>query len=317
MGIVNATGTTTLRTVLESYPYTSGVIDGTYASPKLQFEFIETKPIIKAFAPMANQQAYDLAEMAIVTFIQALAEGKGVSLLPIMLLSRFHHASIVKAAKGPIHAPGDLNGKKIGVRSYTQTTGVWVRGILYGEYGVDLDSVTNVTTEGGHIKEYVEPPSVVRVPPETAFEQALVNGEIDAWISGPRPPDADIVPLVDDANAVANAWFDRVGAFPINHMLTIRTALLDEQPWIAREIFDVLTANKAAYLDDLRGREPVNADEVFRKKLLARGQDPLPFGVEALRPSLDLVIDSALAQKLIPRRYTAEDLFDPRVRDLI
>ncbi len=313
---MNATGTTTLRAVLESYPYTSGVIDGTYASPKLQFEFIETKPIIKAFAPMANQQAYDLAEMAIVTFIQAFAEGKAVSLLPVMLLSRFHHASIVKAARGPITAPRDLNGKKIGVRSYTQTTGVWVRGILYGEYGVDLDSVTNVTTEGGHIKEYVEPPTVVRVPADTTFEQALVNGEIDAWISGPRPPDADIVPVVEHADAVANAWFDRVGAFPINHMLTMRTALLDEQPWIAREIFDLLKANKMAYLAGLATREPANADEAFRKKLLDRGEDPLPFGVKALRRSLDLVIDYALAQKLIPRRYTVDELFDPRVRDL-
>ncbi len=313
---MNATGTTTLRTVLESYPYTSGVIDGTYASPKLNFEFIETKPIIKAFAPMANQQAYDLAEMAIVTFIQALAQGKAVSLMPVMLLSRFHQASIVKAAKGPIKAPGDLNGKKIGVRSYTQTTGVWVRGILYGEYGVDLDSVTNVTTEGGHIKEYVEPPNVVRVPADAEFDKMLVAGEIDAWISGPRPADADIVPLIDDADAVGNAWFDRLGAFPINHMLTIRTALLDEQPWIAQEIFGVLKANKEAYLAGLRTREPANADEKFRKRLLDAGKDPLPFGVEPLRHSLDLVIDYALAQKLIPRRYTAEDLFDPRVRDL-
>ncbi len=313
---MNATDTITLRTVLESYPYTSGVIDGTYASPKLAFEFIETKPIIKAFAPMANQQAYDLAEMAIVTFIQAFAEGKGVSLLPIMLLSRFHHGSIVKAARGPITAPGDLNGKKIGVRSYTQTTGVWVRGILYGEYGVDLDSVTHVTTEGGHIKEYVEPANVVRVPAEANFKQMLIDGEVDAWISGPLPADDDIVPLVADADAVGQAWFDRAGAFPINHMLTIRTALLDEQPGIGQTIFDLFQANKTAYLDDLRGRAPANPDEAFRKKLLDRGVDPLPSGVDALRHSLELVIDYALAQKLIPRRYTVDELFDPRVRGL-
>jgi 4,5-dihydroxyphthalate decarboxylase len=316
LDIVTATGTTTVRAVLEAYPYTTGIIDGTYASPRLGFDVIETKPIIKAFAPMANQQAYDIAEMAIVTFIQALAAGKAVSLLPVMLLSRFHHASIVKAARGPIHAPADLNGKKIGVRSYTQTTGVWVRGILHAEYGVDLDSVTNVTMEGGHIKEYVEPPNVVRVAPESSLEQMLVAGEIDAWISGPRPPDADIVPLVADADADAHAWFDRARAFPINHMLTIRTSLLDEQPWVAQELFTLLKANKAAYLDDLRAREPVNADEAFRKQLLARGDDPLPYGIDALRHSLELVIEYALAQKLIPRRYTVDELFDPRVRDL-
>jgi 4,5-dihydroxyphthalate decarboxylase len=313
---VTATDTVTLRTVLESYPYTKGIIDGTYAASGVQFEFVESKPIIKAFAPMANDQAFDLAEMAIVTFIQAFAQGKAVSLLPIMLLSRFHHGSIVKAARGPIREPRDLNGKKIGVRSYTQTTGVWVRGILYGEYGVDLDSVTHVTTEGGHIKEYVEPPNVVRAPGDTDFRQGLIAGDVDAWISGPLAADDDIVPLVADADRAGHAWFDRTGAFPINHMLTMRTALLDERPDIAQTVFDLFKANKAAYLADLRGRAPANADEAFRTKLLDRGVDPLPFGVEALRPSLELVIDYALAQRLIPRRYAVDELFDPRVRGL-
>jgi 4,5-dihydroxyphthalate decarboxylase len=314
---VNATDTLTLRTALEPYGHTKGIIDGTYASPRLAFDFIETKPIIKAFAAMANQQAYDVAEMAIVTYIQALAAGKPVVLLPTLMLSRFHHASIWKAANGPIHQPSDLNGKKIGVRSYTQTTGVWVRGILHAEYGVDLDSITNVTVEGGHIKEYVEPSNVVRVAADANFKQMLIDGEIDAWIAGRDiPADPALAPVVADVDAVEAAWFNRAGAFPINHMLTMRTALLDEHPWVAQELFDVLKANKAAYLDSLRTATPANPDEAFRKTLLERGQDPLPFGVEALRHSLDLVIDYALAQKLIPRRYTAEELFDPRVQHL-
>ncbi len=313
---MNATDTVTLRTVIESYGYTKGIIDGTIGSPKIRFDFVEAKPITKAFAPMANEQAYDVAEMAIVTFLQAFAENKGVSLLPVMLLSRFHHASIVKAAVNTlVHAPGDLTGKKIGVRSYTQTTGVWVRGILHAEYGVELDTVTNVTLEGGHIKEYIEPLNVIRVPADSSFKQMLLDGEIDAWISGPQT-DPDLANVVDDVAAVERAWFDRAGAFPINHMLVMRTALLDEYPWLAGELFGVLKANKTAYLDDLRTREPANADEAFRKSLLARGGDPLPFGVDALRTSLDLVIEYALAQKLIPRRYTVDELFDPRVRDL-
>jgi 4,5-dihydroxyphthalate decarboxylase len=314
---MNATAgeTIPLRTVVESYGYTKAIIDGTVTSPRLRFDIIEEKPIIRAFAPMANQQAYDVAEMAIVTFLQAFAQGKAVALLPAMMLSRFHHASIWKAANGPIRTPADLNGKKIGVRSYTQTTGVWVRGILHAEYGVDLDSITNVTTEGGHIKEYVEPPNVVRVPADASFKAMLVAGEIDAWIAGPLPPDPDLAPLIDDLAAVEAEWFDRVGAFPINHMLVIRAALLDEEPWLAAELFDVFRRAKAGYLDGLRGRDAA-PDEGFRKKLLDRGDDPLPFGIEPLRRSLELVIDYALAQKLIPRRYTVDELFDPRVRNL-
>jgi len=142
----------------------------------------------------------------------------------------------------------------------------------------------------------------------------LLAGEVDAWIAGrDAPPDPRIAPVIDDAEAAEAEWFDRVGAFPINHMLVVRTALLDEHPWIAEEIFDVLERGKAAYLDPLRTREPANADEAFRKKLLERGQDPVPFGVERLHHSLETVIDYALAQKLIPRRFSVEELFDPRV----
>ncbi len=314
---MNATDTVTLRTAIEPYGYTTGIINGTIASPRLRFDVVETKPIVKAFAPMANEQAYDVAEMAIVTFIQAFAAGKPVLLLPALMLSRFHHASIWKAARGPIHDPADLNGKRIGVRSYTQTTGVWVRGILHAEYGVDLDSITNVTTEGGHIKEYVEPSNVVRAPADVSFRDMLVNGEIDAWIAGRDiPPDAALERVVEDVDAVEAAWFERTGAFPINHMLVMRGSLLDAYPWIAAEFFTLLETNKDAYIAALRTSTPANADEAFRKHVLERGGDPLPFGVEALRPSLQLVIDYALAQKLIPRRFSVDELFDPRVREL-
>ncbi len=280
-----------VRAALETYPYTKGIIDGTLATPRLRVDAIETKPITKAFAPMANQQTFDLAEMAIVTFLQAFAFGKPVLLLPAMLLARFHHGSIVRAANGPIRSPADLAGKRIGVRAYTQTTGVWVRGILHAEYGLDLDAITNVTIEGGHVPEYVEPTNVVRVPAEPSLKELLLAGEIDAWISGPSS-DPDVAPLIADAPAVERAWFERVHAYPINHMLVMKRALLDEHPWIAEELFGLLAQARAGVAD------------------------APPTGIEALRGSLALIIDYAFAQHLIPRRFSVDELFDPRVRAL-
>jgi 4,5-dihydroxyphthalate decarboxylase len=122
--------------------------------------------------------------------------------------------------------------------------------------------------------------------------------------------------LIDGGDAAELAWFERLHAFPINHMVAMRASLLDERPGIAEEIFGLLAASKAAYLDRLNGAPPDGADEAFRAKLLARGEDPLPFGIPALRTSLETVIDFALAQKLIPRKYAVDELFDPRVRAL-
>ena len=205
--------------------------DGTLSSPRLRFEFSDIKPVSSAFGRMAEHQEFDFSEMAIVTFIQALALEEPVVLLPAVMLNRFHHNSIICNTESPISGPSDLAGKRIGVRAYTQTTGVWVRGIYHSEYGLDLDGITNVTTEGGHLSAYVEPKNVVRAPHGKKLQQMLRDGEIDAWIAGrDAPAGSEFRPVLPDADAAALEWFERVKAFPINHMVILsrsvwRTAL--------------------------------------------------------------------------------------------
>lgn len=315
--MATATETVTLKTLLDTYGHTQGIKDGTIASPRLKFDFADIKPVSSAFGNMAEHQEFDFSEMAIVTFIQALALDKPIALLPAVMLNRFHHGSIFKATDGPIKSPKDLNGKKIGVRAYTQTTGVWVRGILGAEYGVDLDSITNVTNEAGHLKDYVEPKNVVRSPGGKKMLDQLLDGDIAAWIAGREAPKTPaITPVIENAPQAALEWFARVKAFPINHMVVLKKATIDAHPWLPQELFSLLKRGKEAYLADLKTRPGADPDEVYRKELLMAGGDPLPFGIDALRTSLTTVIDYALAQKLIPRKYTVDELFDPRLRDL-
>lgn len=310
------TSTLTLKTLLDTYGQTKSIKDGTLASPRLAFDFVDIKPVSSAFGNMAEHQEFDFSEMAIVTFIQALALGKPIALLPAVMLNRFHHGSIFSKTGGPIAGPKDLTGKKIGVRAYTQTTGVWVRGILGAEYGVDLDSVTNVTNEAGHLEEYVEPKNVVRSNGKKMLDM-LLDGDIDAWIAGRDAPKTDAIqPVIKNAQAAALEWFARVKAFPINHMVVLKTATIDANPWLPAELFGLLKRSKEAYLADLKQRPGADPDEAYRKELLMTGGDPLPFGIDALRTSLSVVIDYALAQKLIPRKYAVEELFDPRTRGL-
>jgi 4,5-dihydroxyphthalate decarboxylase len=306
-----------LRALLDDYPHLAALKDGTLASPRLNLTFADVKPVVRGFGMMAERQAFDVAEMAIVTFLQALSFGKPILLLPAVVLNRFHHGSIVCRTGGPIDAPGDLNGKRIGVRAYTQTTGVWVRGIYHAEYGLDLGSVTNVTTEGGHLSEFIEPPNVVRAPAGTNLGDLLLAGEIDAWIAGreaPRTP--EFRPVLRDADAAALDWFERVRAFPVNHMIVVAREAVDRHPWLPAEVFDLLKRAKTRYLNELRTNGAATAEDAFRLQLLERGLDPLPYGVEALRRSLEVIVDYAVAQALIPRRYAVDELFDDRTRDL-
>ncbi len=125
---------TTLRIALGDYPHTLPLKRGEITSPWLTLDFVEVKPMYKAFLPMVREHAYDASEMALVTAIQAKAYNKGLKLLPAAMLSRFQHGTVLyNSARGKL-TPADLPGKRIGVRSYSQTTGVWIRGILENDY---------------------------------------------------------------------------------------------------------------------------------------------------------------------------------------
>jgi len=305
------------KTLLDTYGHTSAIKDGSIASPRFEFAFSDILPISSAFGKMAEHQEFDISEMSIVTFIQALALGKPLLLLPTVMMSRIHHGAIICRSDSGIGAPADLDGKRIGVRSYTQTTGVWARGIYHAQYGLDLDGITNVTVEAGHLDAYVEPPNVVRAPAGRKLEAMLLAGEIDAWIAGrDAPKRPEFRPVLEDADAAGTTWFERTRAFPINHMITITRAAAENYPWLPAELFGLLKRGKDGYLADLRSAKAPVPKEPFFAHVFEQGIDPLPFGVEALRGSLEVVIDYAFAQQLIPRKFTVDELFDPLTRSL-
>jgi 4,5-dihydroxyphthalate decarboxylase len=310
-----AANATVLRTALDTYGHTQAIKDGTLSSPRLAFDFVDVNPMHDAFAPMVRTGAFELSEMAIVTFLQAFAFDKPIVLLPMVMLNRFHHGSMVCRTGSAIASVEDLAGGRIGVRAYTQTTGVWVRGILRDEYGLDLNAITSVTTEGGHVLEYADPPNVERVPEGKTLKEMLLADEIDAWIPGRNIPNIpEIRPAIADPDRAAQRWFERTRALPINHMVVLRRDVLDRDPWIGEELIALFARAKAAHIERLERAGPSGPAEVYQRELVRAGVDPLPFGVEALRRPLEIVIAHAYTQRLIPRQYAVDELFDERVR---
>ena len=111
---------------------------------------------------MVREHAYDASELALVTYFQAKEHDKGLVLLPAAMLARFQHGTMLYNSERGTLTPSDLPGRRIGVRSYSQTTGVWIRGILENDYEIDLSGVQWVTFEDGHVAEADDPPGVIR-----------------------------------------------------------------------------------------------------------------------------------------------------------
>lgn len=296
-----------LRTVTRTQGNNAALKDGTVEPQGFAFAFEEVDPLISAFRRMARELEFDICELAITTYLCAKEHGKRFTALPIFLVRGFHHAAIV--ADG-VTEPKELEGKMVGVnRGYTVTTGVWARGILANEHGVDLDRVTWVRSGDEHVSEYRPPANVVSLEPGRDLAEMLRAGELAAAIG---IDGADAAPLIPNA---AEAGFEALrlrGHYPINHLVVVRDELLDEYPDLAGSVFDAFERAKNLYVERLRNDEiddPTPADRMYRRVLEITGSDPLPYGIEPNRAAVEELIDHAVAQKILARRPVLESLF--------
>jgi 4,5-dihydroxyphthalate decarboxylase len=289
-----------LHTMLGNYPITTPLKSGAVRSDLIDFDFAEVKVANQLFKAVVREARYDAAELAIVTYLQAKAYGLPYVLLPAVVVSRGQHHTIgYNPERGPLK-PSDINGKHVGVRAYTVTTSTWVRGILESDYGVNLDSLQWTTFEEPHVAQFRDPDFVKRAAAGKDMTKMLLDGEIVAAILGDKFPDPRFKQLIPDAEGEAKKWAERHRGVPINHLVVVREELSRSRPDVVRELFRTLRESKnAAGLPD------------------AGMLDPYRFGVEQCRPNLEIIIDYSFRQKLIPRRFTVDELFDDVTRALV
>lgn len=277
----------TLKTLIGTYPHTAPLKSGAVRSDRFDLAFTEIVPVWDGFKGMIREDRYELSEMAVVTYLLAKAHGKPLALLPAAMIGRFQHPyAIYNATKGAM-SPADLNGKRVGIRSFTTTTGAWIRGILANDYGVDLDSIEWVTFEDPHVAEYKD--TTKRAPEGKKIVPMLLDGELDA-VLGETSNDPRVKPLFGDPQAEAQRWYAKHKAVPINHLMVMRSADVATDPDTAREAYRLLLEGKR-----LAGAPP--------------NPDPLPFGIESNSASLALIAEYVYQQKLIPNRISVDEMF--------
>jgi 4,5-dihydroxyphthalate decarboxylase len=287
-------GRKTLKTLIGTYPHTAPLKSGALRSDRLDFEFTEIVPVWDGFKGMIRDDKYDVSEMAVVTYLLAKAHGKPLALLPAAMIGRFQHPyAIYNVSKGPM-SPADLRGKRVGIRSFTTTTGAWIRGILANDYDVDLDSIEWITFEEPHVAEYKD--TTQRAPEGKKIVPMLIDGELDP-VLGESSDDPRIKSLFGDPQAEAQRWYSKHKVVPINHLVVMRGHDVAADPDSAREVYRLLREGKR-----LAGP--------------ASTPDPVPFGVEANRPSLAMIAEYAFQQRLLPRRISVDDMF-AETRELV
>ena len=280
-----------LKTNLAEYPVTKAIRDGRVTSEVVTLDCCGPDPAQNGFKDMVRRNLYDAGELAIVTYLQAKCYGKPWVLLPAPVSGRFqHHCAGFNRALGHLE-PRDIEGRMVGVRTYAQTTGLWIRGILQHEYGVDLSKVTFCTVGEGHLEEYTDPANCARLPEGSNIGEMMLAGDLAATLQGvDLPKDPRVERLVPDPFNAARDWFAREGVVPINHIFVVHEDVASRHPEAVREIYRMLKDSRA----------------------LTEGGVPDPFpplGMEANRKGLQLAIDWAFEQAIIPRRPGVDELF--------
>jgi 4,5-dihydroxyphthalate decarboxylase len=222
------------------------------------------------------------------------------------MMGRFQHGTLLCRKANPL-TPADLAGRRVGVRAYSQTTAVWVRGILHNDYGVDTNRIRWVTFEDGHVAEYHEPAGVERAGSDKTLLKMLREGELDAAIYGADlPDDPNLTSVIPDPATAAQRWYAKYKVVPINHMVVVTERLANSNPQAIAEIYRLLAQAKGAAKSPTAGSDEAGAAKI----------DLLPFGFEACRPALETVVAYALQQSLIPRKIDVAELFNATTRAL-
>jgi 4,5-dihydroxyphthalate decarboxylase len=319
-----------LKIAIASYGHTAALKDGGVRIDGVAAEFVQVAPIVAAYRRMVRDLEFDVCEMAPTTYLIARAHGAPFIGLPIFLMRRFHHSGFVVRPDASIRTPKDLEGKRVGVRAYSVTTGVWTRGIFVNEYGLDSAKVTWVVDDEEHVTALKLPPNVIHAPARQSLAGMMADGALQAGFTGnagigragppvagweqSRPMETPAYPeLIADATEVEAAWFARTGIYPIHGVVVVKTELLTRHPRLARSLFNAFLEAKNAYLRRLVAGEGDAPDDARYRALSAFVGDPLPYGVALNRASLAALATYTLQQGLIPSPMAIDEmLVDPQ-----
>ncbi|KAA0997978.1 PhnD/SsuA/transferrin family substrate-binding protein [Paraburkholderia panacisoli] len=316
-----------LKIAIAEYPHTAAIRNGSIPIEGVDAEIVTVKPQIGAFRRMVRDVEFDVCELAPTTYIIARAHGAPFVALPVFVTRTFHHGGLLVRPDAGIKSPKDLEGKKVGVRAYSVTTGAWTRQVLIDEYGVDVSKVTWVVDDEEHVTQLKLPPNVVHAPEGTSLADMMAKGELaagfaaaagigrtgnptgDAW----QEVEANYPDLFPNAAELEADYYARTGVYPMHGTIVVKDSVLAEHPWIAKSLFDALSRAKNEWLARLEAGEiagPTDNKYLRLRKIV--GHDPLPYGIQENIKTIEALEATAFKQGLTSRRMSISELIvDP------
>ncbi len=275
----------------------------------------KTGSIMTLFERMLSERSYEVCEFSLANYIMLRDRGADwLQAVPIFPYRAFRHSTLYVRNDSPLSTPADLRGKRVAVPDFSMTAAVWTRGILAEQYGVDWKDMHWVTTKRQRF-EALEGVELEKVDGD--LETLFFSGKVEAILSpdlkdAKRPePERKSRSLIANVQEAEEDYVKRFGVYPINHVIVIRSDVLQRHPTLPKVLFDAYqTAKLRAYDRRLATTLVPWGARHWAKVFGFFGGDPLPYGVTP--ENLDVV--SRLAgflydQRLITKLPSVPDLF--------
>ena len=285
------------------------------------------------------EQKFEVSEIGLIPYITRYIneDFRDYTLIPVFISRTFRHRNIYVHTDAGIKKPEDLKGKRIGTPGYGMSSNTWIRGLLKDEYGVAADdfqwiesteSSDGAVLNSGFAKYYFgEDFPLIKGPEGVDESELLLSGQCDALITAITPKayldrNPKIRQLFPKAKETEVAYFKKTGMFPIMHAVAIRKDVLEENPWLAKAVFDLYAKAKNIAYNNLetttvmRTSLPWATDE-YEYTRDVMGTNYWKYGIEANRKELEAIMRYVYEQGLVKRQITFEELFAPSTLELL
>ena len=318
-----------LTLAISRYDHVEDLVTGRIVPEGVRLTCLDL-PVEEIFFRFLKHREWDVSELSFGKYASLISQGDtSLTAIPVFPSRIFRHSSIYVRRDGPVRAPQDLAGKRIGLPEWAQTAAVYTRGFLTHQYGIDLAGIEWVqagVNEPGRAEKVALnlPPGIRLTPaPSKSLSGMLLEGEVDAVFSAHAPACFEdghptVARLFEDYMTVEAAYYRATGIFPIMHVVALKRAVIEAHPWIALSLLKAFEEAKRRSveraLEVTAPRFPIpwcfeharQAQELF-------GRDYWPYGIDGNRTTLEAFLHYAHEQGVCHRRLTPEDLFPPQV----
>jgi 4,5-dihydroxyphthalate decarboxylase len=278
------------------------------------------------FARFTADREWDVAELSIAKFAaQVTRDQPDIIGLPVICSRLFRFGAFYVNTRSGIRSAADLRGKRVGSPEWAHSAAVYMRGWLHNDVGVKLDEVewyqAGANAPGRREKVELSLPEGVRLTrvADRSLSELLAAGDIDCAIIA-RPPTCfldghpDVVRLFPDYEQREMDYYRQSGVWPIMHIIAVQRRILDEHPWVARNLFNAFLESKnrsvERLLDPAVSRYPLPWLPAYGRRMTDLfGGDPFPYGIEANRPTFAQLLEYAHLQGIAHRLAGPDEVF--------